>query len=170
MVMNSYYDQNLRNLSVEEKTEVAIKRGQELKNTIQDYLDIKNNIPTGFNQKDKNLERKNRIMQMLNATEENWNDWKWQLRNRVTKVDQLTKYLNLSENEKSEIKKVGERYRWAVSPYYLSLMDQDDPEDPIRKQGIPAIAELEDGFGEADPMGEEFTSPAHILQGVIQTD
>lgn len=156
-------DQNLHNLSEKEKRKYAYARGERLKATIQDYLDVKDKIPTGFNQNEKYDKHKQKIMKLLNATEENWNDWKWQLRNRVTSASKLKLFLNLSEAEVDNIERVGQRYRWAVSPYYLSLMDPDDPEDPIRKQGVPAIAELEDTIGEPDPMGEEFTSPVPFI-------
>ena len=59
-----------------------------------------------------------------------------------------------------EIEEVGKIYRWAVSPYYLCLMDFENPEDPITLQGIPKIEELYDEYGEEDPMGEALTSPA----------
>lgn len=157
--MKEVNNQDLNNLSEEEKRAYANFRGKELKATIQDYLDVKDIIPTGFNQAEEYKNRKNNIMMILNATEENWDDWKWQLRNRITSVDKLTQFLNLTSEEKEQIEQVGKRFRWAVSPYYLSLMDPNDPEDPIRKQGVPMIAELEVESGEEDPMGEELTSP-----------
>lgn len=157
--MKEVNNQDLNNLSEEEKRAYANSRGKELKATIQDYLDVKDIIPTGFNQAEEYKIRKNNIMRILNATEENWDDWKWQLRNRITSVDKLTQFLNLTSVEKEQIEQVGKRFRWAVSPYYLSLMDPNDPEDPIRKQGVPMIAELEVESGEEDPMGEELTSP-----------
>lgn len=154
-----FNDPNLRKLSAEEKRKLANERADELKGKIQDYLDESKKIPTGFTLIKEYAKRKEKIMKLLRATEEDWNDWTWQIRNRFSDVDKLEKVLNLSKEEKLQIEKVGQRYRWAISPYYLSLMDPDDPEDPIRKQGVPSIAELEDSLGEDDPMGEEFTSP-----------
>lgn len=156
-------DPSLKNLSTDEKRRIANERGKELKANIQDFLDARKNVPTGFNQKGKYLERKQKILEMFNATEENWQDWKWQVRKRFTKVDDLAKILNLSDREKEEIKKVEQRFRWAISPYYLSLMDPDNEDDPIRKQGIPDIAEIQDTLGVADPMSEEFTSPVPYI-------
>lgn len=161
--MNNINNQDLHNLSEEEKRAYANSRGEELKSTIQDYLDVKDIIPTGFNQAEEYKIRKNNILRILNATKENWDDWKWQLRNRITTADRLARFLNLTFEEKDQIEQIGKRFRWAVSPYYLSLMDPNDPEDPIRKQGVPMIAELEDDSGEADPMGEELTSPASSI-------
>jgi len=160
MDMNDVSNQDLHNLSEDEKRAYANSRGEKLKSTIQDYLDVKDIIPTGLNQAEEVKIRKKNIMKKLNATEENWDDWKWQLRNRVTTTNQLARFLDLTVEEEKQIEQVGERFRWAVSPYYLSLMNPYDPEDPIRKQGVPKIAELENDSGEEDPMGEEFTSPA----------
>ncbi len=160
MSISDYNESKLENLSTDEKRKLAEVRAKELKGKIQEYLDARDHIPTGFNQKEKYAGQKRKIMKMFNASEEDWNNWTWQMRYRFTKVEDLAKVLDLSEEEKLQIGQVGEKYRWAVSPYYVSLMDPSAPEDPIRKQGLPSIAELEDTFGEDDPMGEEFTSPA----------
>lgn len=61
--------------------------------------------------------------------------------------------------ELKEIDEVGKHYRWAVSPYYLSLIDQENNDDPIKKISIPNILELQGG-GSSDPMSEEYTNPA----------
>ena len=165
MTIPDFNDPSLRNLSLEEKRKIANERATVLKASIQEYLDAREDIPTGINQKDNYEKQKKKILELLKATEAEWNDWKWQVRKRFTKVKDLAKILNLSEKEKQEIEEVGKRFRWAISPYYLSLMDPDNPEDPIRKQGVPSKAEILDTLGETDPMGEEFTSPApHITR------
>lgn len=74
-------------------------------------------------------------------------------------VETLAKIISLSEKEKLNIQTVGNKFRWRVSPYYLSLIDPDDKLDPIRLMSIPIIAEL-DLAGELDPMEEEYTNPA----------
>jgi glutamate 2,3-aminomutase len=71
----------------------------------------------------------------------------------------LKELLPLEKTELEEIEKTGSLYRWAVSPYYLSLIDPDNPDDPVKKQCIPSKCEYEDQGGYDDPMGEEFTSP-----------
>ncbi len=55
---------------------------------------------------------------------------------------------------------MGSTYRWAISPYYASLMDEDNPRCPIRMQAVPSKYEIDDPYGVADPMAEEYTSPA----------
>jgi lysine 2,3-aminomutase len=66
--------------------------------------------------------------------------------------------LGLDASAQDEIKTVAARYRLAISPYYLSLIDPDNPNCPIRRQAIPAISEL-DPCGELDPMDEAGCTP-----------
>ncbi|QHP66083.1 KamA family radical SAM protein (plasmid) [Bradyrhizobium sp. LCT2] len=73
-----------------------------------------------------------------------WDDWRWQLANSIATPDALRDHLNLSPEEEEALQKVGHRYVFQVSPYYLSLMDRDDPNDPIRLQAVPNIKELAD--------------------------
>lgn len=143
---------------LKEKRTISLERAEVLKRKIEDYSVKKELIKTGFTNKEVIQENKNRIMEILGATEEEWEDWHWQVTNRITDVATLSQVLNLSEEEKHQIEAVGKKFRWAVSPYYASLMDRDDPSCPIRKQAIPSIKEMVEG-GEEDPMGEEFTSP-----------
>ncbi|NWF78010.1 MAG: KamA family radical SAM protein [Chloroflexi bacterium] len=84
-----------------------------------------------------------------------WNDWKWQFRNRITSVEQLAKFIPLSAEEIAQLKLVTMRYPLSVTPYYLSLINPDDPDDPIRKQAIPSALEMTMGsLGVEDPLGE----------------
>jgi len=84
-----------------------------------------------------------------------WYDWKWHFRNRITRIDQLAKFIPLSPGERAQLKLVTMKYPISVTPYYLSLIDPDDPEDPIRKQAIPSILEITMGtIGSEDPLDE----------------
>ena len=67
--------------------------------------------------------------------EKDWNDWKWQFRHRITTVEELARYIPLSSKEQAEIKLVISRYPFSVTPYYLSLIHPEDPNDPIQKAG-----------------------------------
>jgi lysine 2,3-aminomutase len=92
--------------------------------------------------------------------DEKWNDWHWQVSNRITDVDQLKKYLPLTEEEEDSIRKCLESLRMAITPYYLSLMDPDDPNDPIRQQAIPTLHELHRASSDLeDPLHEDVDSP-----------
>ncbi|UMZ73345.1 glutamate 2,3-aminomutase [Natranaerofaba carboxydovora] len=140
--------------------EISLERAKELKGRISDFLEKKEEVDTGLKLKDEIQKRKQKVMELFNATEEDWQDWKWHTKNRISDSETLGKILNLSDKEKEEIDKIGEQYRWAVSPYYVSLMDPNDPMDPVRRQSVPTAQEMVDKSGKADPMGEEYTNPS----------
>lgn len=129
-----------------------------LKSTIDDYLKIKDTIKTGIEDKAIVEQQKQKILELLGATEEDWKDYKWQLRNRITSSETLKHIIPLTESEAQQIDEIAQKYRFAISPYYLSLIDPNNPNCPIKLQSIPKLEEL-DEFGELDPMGEEFTTP-----------
>ena len=81
-----------------------------------------------------------------------WNDWHWQVANRAETIEDLKKYMNLTPDEEAGVAKTLGKLRMAVTPYYLSLIDLDDPFDPIRKMAIPRAEELEYAdYEDADP-------------------
>lgn len=94
------------------------------------------------------------------VTEEEWNDWHWQVKNRITDVETLGKIINLTEQEKCDINEVLKKFRMGITPYYASLMDPDDPNCPIRKQAVPTIMETHVSAGDMeDPLHEDADSP-----------
>lgn len=137
----------------------ALERAEVLKSQIQDYKEALQKMPTGFAQWSQTLERQERFKNFFKASDADWDNWRWQLKNRITSTAVLKELLPLSKEELEEIDQTGSIYRWAVSPYYLSLIDPDNAVDPVRLQCIPQIAENADYCGSEDPMGEEFTSP-----------
>lgn len=136
-------------------------RSNELDKIAIDDMKHKSKVRAGFSEFSRKLyaDTKNKILKELNATEKDWNDPKWQLRNRINDVDEISKYVDLSKEEYGNIKKVGEKYRFAITPYYFSLIDINNPNCPIRLQSFPNIKEFE-GSGELDPMKEEQSNPA----------
>jgi len=85
-----------------------------------------------------------------------WNDWKWQFRNRITNIEQLAQFVPLSAEEQAQLRLVTMRYPLSITPYYLSLINPHDPDDPIRKQAIPSILEMTMGLmGVEDPLDEK---------------
>ncbi len=140
--------------------EISLKRADVLKSKIQDYLDVRDSIPDGFQRQEMIEVQKAKILKILGGTEEDWNNWHWQLANRISDVEVLSRVLNLTPEEKAEIKAVGVEYRWAISPYYLSLIDPADNRGPIYLLAVPQRVEVLDTLGDLDPMGEEFTNPA----------
>ena len=100
----------------------------------------------------------------VDVPDNEWNDWKWQLRNRITNVESLKKYVKLTEKEEEGVKRCLENLRMAITPYYLSLIDLDDENDPVRKQAIPTVSELHIADADlADPLHEDTDSPVHGL-------
>ncbi|MCL1829635.1 MAG: hypothetical protein FWG32_09145 [Oscillospiraceae bacterium] len=89
-----------------------------------------------------------------------WLDWKWQYGNRITNVDTLAEIITLGEKEKREISLCLGGLRMAVTPYFASLMETDDPGCPIRMQAVPSVAETRVLPQEMkDPLNEEHYSP-----------
>ncbi len=96
--------------------------------------------------------------------EQQWNDWTWQAKNRITNLAELKKYITLTPEEEQGIEKCLAAFRMAVTPYYLSLIDLDNPDDPIRKQAIPSVEELYFAPEEsADSLHEDTDSPVKGL-------
>ncbi|QNK42455.1 KamA family radical SAM protein [Caproicibacter fermentans] len=95
---------------------------------------------------------------------EQWNDWKWQMHNRITTAEQLAKVVPLPDKEQAEIEQCLRRFRMAITPYYASLIDPNQPDSPIRKQAVPSIRELQvDPCDQTDPLCEDRYSPENGL-------
>lgn len=143
------------------KREIALRRAEQLKEAIKDYLQTKDTIPRGMApaQQEQYRRQKAKILALLGGSEEDWDDYRWQLKNRVSDVEVLRQIIDLAEEEAEAIRQVGKQFRWAVSPYYLALIDPENCYDPVKLQAVPTGAELDTG-GKADPMGEEYTNPA----------
>jgi len=96
--------------------------------------------------------------------DELWNDWKWQIRNRIEDLDALKKYIDLTAAEEEGVEKCLRTMRMAVTPYYLSLIVPDDPDDPIRRQCIPTALEMHEAKADLlDPLHEDADSPVPNL-------
>ena len=147
----------------EEDRSIALARSEEVRSQDDEYFRLKDQIPTGLKMESRFRENRERILKVLGGTEENWDDYNWHLRNRIGKVDVLSRILNLSEEEKANIQKAGDQYRWTISPYYASLMDPDDRKCPIRLQAVPSIKEVLDTSEVSDPMIIKYNSPAPLI-------
>jgi len=76
-----------------------------------------------------------------NIPEEKWNDWRWQLSNRLNSVEDFEKVLTLSDSERKALS-APDLFRVDITPYFISLIDPDDPNDPVRKQIVPTASEM----------------------------
>jgi lysine 2,3-aminomutase len=85
-----------------------------------------------------------------------WNDWKWQVRNRIRRLETLEKVLRLTPDEREAVARRTGNLPIAITPYYLSLLSADDPRQPLRRTHIPVGDEFIRGIGEdPDPLAEE---------------
>lgn len=99
------------------------------------------------------------------VTDSQWEDWEWQVKNRITTVEDLQKVLPLTEDEKEAINQCLKSLRMAITPYYATLIDPDDKDDPIRKQSVPSMKELCISSADMkDPLNEDIYSP---VKGII---
>jgi len=94
-----------------------------------------------------------------------WNDWKWHFRNRITSIDELARLISLSAEEQAQLKLVTAKYPISITPYYLSLVNLADPNDPVRRQSVPCIEEITMGIlGMEDPLEEKRDS---VVPGLV---
>lgn len=95
-----------------------------------------------------------------NVSDKDWNDWRWQVRNRIETLEELKKYVNLTPEEEEGVAKSLKTLRMAITPYYLSLIDLNNPYDPVRRQCVPTINELHQAAADLlDPLHEDSDSP-----------
>jgi len=99
------------------------------------------------------------------VTGNQWNNWRWQLRNRITTVGGLERIIRLSNDERLALICEGHSLPVAITPYYASLLDKNDPQQPLRRTVVPVLTENLRSAGESeDPLGEDHDSP---VPGVI---
>jgi lysine 2,3-aminomutase len=92
--------------------------------------------------------------------ESDWQDWTWQLKNRITTVAQLEQYMTLTPEERAGCEYANHKLALAITPYFFNLIDRNDPNCPIRKQVIPRAGEMVVSDGEMlDSLGEDAHSP-----------
>ncbi len=102
----------------------------------------------------KYLERKSKYFP--NVTDEEWNDWNWQVRNRITSVKELKKYFELDQEESNIIENVLGQFRMAITPYYLTLINPENKKDPVRLQAVPMVDEMHIDIHDLDdPLHED---------------
>jgi len=73
--------------------------------------------------------------------DEKWNNWRWQLSNRINTAEEFEKIIPLADSERKALR-APNLFRVDITPYFISLIDPNDPDDPIRKQVVPTSAEM----------------------------
>lgn len=126
-------------------------RSDELTSIAKEYLEYKNRYFDG-ERENTILKNKTTIMKHYKVTENEWNSWKWQVKNSIHSNKIINDIFNLELDLNS-------KNYWSVTPYFLSLIQNFDFFDPIFSQVIPSLLEENDSWGKLDPMNEENTQP-----------
>jgi lysine 2,3-aminomutase len=94
-----------------------------------------------------------------------WEDWHWQLKHRICAREELQQVIKLTPEEEEGIKKASGRLSMAITPYWATLIDAEDPACPLRRQAVPVVTESVVGPHEmVDPLAEDRDSPApHVV-------
>ena len=96
---------------------------------------------------------------------EQWNDWRWQMRHRLTRLDQFERLLDLTDAERRGLLLASEKFSVAITPHFAALIDPHDPSCPIRLQVVPQESELLVSRGDmTDPCGEDGSS---VVEGLV---
>lgn len=107
---------------------------------------------------------KNKKRMFGDVPDEKWNDWRWQVKNRIETLEELKAIFPLSKNEEEGIRNALKTLRMAITPYYLCLINTDDANDPVRKQAIPLELEMLQADSDLlDPLHEDTDSPVEGL-------
>jgi len=93
-----------------------------------------------------------------------WEDWRWQIKHHIRSKDELSQIIKLTPDEEEGLNKASGRLSMAITPYWATLIDPEDPECPIRRQAVPVAAESVVAPHEMiDPCAEDRDSPAPHL-------
>ncbi|ACZ61718.1 KamA family radical SAM protein [Dehalococcoides mccartyi] len=112
-----------------------------------------------------NQTKKFRLKYFPKVSDQDWNDWHWQFKNRVTSVAEIARFFHLSAEEYRDMDSVSAVFPLSATPYYLSLIDFDNVNDPVKLQLMPDTAELcFDAYCCSDPLGEEHSS---VVPGLV---
>lgn len=135
----------------------SIQRSDILTDRALPFLTFKN----GFIEKKENF-KSNKTRDYFQVPDNDWNNWKWQLQNQIKTAEKLKEIFDITQDEFEQLIKVSKKYRFAITPYYLSLIQKFKPNDPIYLQCIPQIDEL-NNVGKIDPMNESQNNPAGAI-------
>jgi len=105
-----------------------------------------------------------KIAEVVDSSHPKWNDWRWQLRNRLSSQAELEALLDLTDDEREAMAAAPGKFRVALTPYYASLIDRTHAHCPVRMQVVPRRAELVTEPGELlDPLGEDDHRPVSAI-------
>ena len=94
------------------------------------------------------------------VSDQDWNNWVWQMQNRLTNLEQLSNHLDLTPEEREGCLLAEKKLSLAITPHFFNLIDKNDPSCPIRRQVVPRGEEMKTSPEEhLDPVGEDDNSP-----------
>jgi lysine 2,3-aminomutase len=96
---------------------------------------------------------------LFGTTEEQFLNWRWQMKNQVTSAEEAQRVLKLSSSEQEAFSSLKDLFEAGITPYYLALMDLENEFCPVRLQALPRLEETVDRIGIADPLQEVGNSP-----------
>lgn len=106
--------------------------------------------------------------QLFSVSEEQFSNWRWQMKHQVQSFEDIKSFISLSQNEISAFEKLKHKFHAGISPYSMSLINFQDEMDPVRLQLLPKMEELTDQYGLADPLCEVNNSPVKELVHVYK--
>jgi lysine 2,3-aminomutase len=77
------------------------------------------------------------------TTDDDWNDWRWQMKHAIRDIDTLSRIIDIGDAEKVDLERVLGRFRMAITPYYAAVMDRAYALCSVRLQAVPSVRELE---------------------------
>ena len=102
------------------------------------------------------------------VSEEQFSNWRWQMKHQVQTTKDIEGILPLFESEKLAFKELGDQFQVGITPYYIALMNEADEFDPVRLQALPRMEEAKDILGVADPLLEVTNSPVKEVVHVYE--
>lgn len=144
----------------------SLERSENLEKNALVFASERQNILSGIERRNEIEFMQKRIIKQLGATKKNWNNWRWQMANRIIDLTTLQKCLDKGVPElfSRGIITSGKEFRWGISPYYLGLTDSAQKgKCPICLISLPTENELKVSGGDLDPMREEYTSPCSSI-------
>lgn len=130
-------------------------RSNELTKIAHDFLNYKTDYLSKRSE-ESIINNRTKILKYFNANQKQWNSWEWQARNSISSINTINQIFNLKY-------KINTKSIWSITPYFLSLVQELNYNDPIFSQMIPNPYEETDSWGTLDPMCEKHTQPVNRI-------
>ncbi len=154
--------ESLQNTETQEPPDFSTSNSDEPPSTYDSLSNVITILPSRNVVHKPTTTSKTRIFRKLfypDIIDSQWNDWRWQIANRIRTYEQLSSILELTVSEKNALEN-HTQLPMSITPYYASIIDRTNPLDPIRRCVVPTIHELQHSEGESDdPLSEDDDSP-----------